>query len=644
VIPKLFGKMAERSDNKQMADAFHAALPLLWKHPCAFYVANVAIADDGTPGGDAVLLCDPGGDRDELMKQFQVLVNAGHLAVITRGSLIGIATQNAGSPEPTDMLASAPSFVAAMKPLQSNPVLAIYIDGKTLLKKADECAQKDAKGAKLWPRMKEALGLDGFEGFAMTAGFDHGNWATASSLQAPLPRTGLLAVVEPKPIDPVLLARIPASAMSVSVTNFDTALLFDTLANAMAADPKWDDAFHKGAGAATLVLGRNLRRQILGTLGPQWVVYSDASTNGPVILNHPTNADDASDGLVSAAFGLINLANNQIPGATKDPVVTADQKTVKDIDITSADTKWITPTFAVKGKVLYLGLGADPVVVAAKSADAPAGKDILHSPGFLAAVQRLGGLAYVSFDYADISQTTPAALESLNASSRQVHQILGSMGVDYPEIDIPKAAELKGHLSPALSVTWTDARGVYSKSLSPFPGSEMLLGDPQRSLVGIGAVSGVTGIVLPALARGREAARRTRSISNERQLCMTLFLYANDHNGSFPPDLASCVPYLGGNASLRVFVDPQTDNSVPAEILKGTDDARAAWIKDHADYVLLLPNQKMSQLKNASTTAAIAPRDAEKSTRPVAIGFADGHVEICPPERVHDLLHPDGGL
>ncbi len=644
VIPKLFAKMAEQSDDKQTADAFHATLPLLWKHPCALYVANVSIKDDGTPTGDAVLLCDPGNDSAELLKDFQTLVNAGHLAIVTRGSLIGIAAQQAASPEPTSFLASAPAFVAAMKPLQNNPALAIYIDGKSLLTHCDESAAKDADAATIWPRVKEILGLNGFDGLAVTAGFDHGSWSTASALQAPAPRKGLLAVIEPKPIDPLLLARVPASAMSVSVTNFDSALLFDTIASAMAVTPKGEKTFHQAVGLATLGLGRNLRRQILGTLGPQWVVYSDASTHGPVVLNHPNDPDGASDGLVSALFGLVNLANNQIPGANKNPVVTADQSTVKGVDVTSATTKWVAPTFAVKGKVLYFGMAAEPVVIAANSPATVDGKDVLHSDGFTAALKRLGSPSYVSFDYADIPQSTPAALDSLNASSQQVHDILGSFGIEYPQIELPKAADLKGHLSPALSICWADATGVYSRSTSPFPGSDLLLGDPRESLVGVGSVSLVAGVALPAVAKAREAARRTQSMSNERQICMALFLYANDHNGVFPPDLASCSSYLGGKTGMRVFVDPQTNNSVPPEVLNGTDDARAAWVKDHADYVLLLPNQKLSELKNASSTAAIAPRDAEKSTKPVAIGFADGHVETCTPDRVHDLLHPDGGL
>jgi hypothetical protein len=643
LIPKLFGQLAGHTWNEQATHAFDGALPVLWKHPCAFYISNVRIKDDGTPAGDAALMCDPGSDSAQLLKQFQALKDSGYVtAVVTQGSLIGIATPNLATPPATSVMASSQAFLAAMKPLQANPAMAVYIDGRSLMIHADESAARDVDAAKVWPDIKEKLGLNGFLGFAMSAGFDHGNWATASVVQAPAPRTGLLAVIEPKPIDPLLLARIPATAMSVSVTNFDTALLYDTIASAMAVTPKGDKTFHQAVGVATMGLGRNLRKQILASLGPQWVVYSDAATHGLVVLNHPVNADDASDGLVSAAFGLINLANSQIPGANKNPVVTADQKTVKGIDLTSAVTKWVSPTFAVKGKVLYLGLGVDPVVTAATLLDIKPGKDVLHSAAFTAAAALLGSPAYASFDYADLPQSTPAALDSLNASSKQVHQILGSLGVDYPELNIPKAADLKGHLSPALSVNWADASGIYSKSISPFPGSAMLLGDPQKSLVGIGAVSAVTSIAVPALAKAREAARRTQSMSNERQICLAVMMYATDHKGTLPPDLGSCLQYVGG--SLRIFLDPDADSTIPPEVQNGNADAKAAWINDHADYVLLIPNQKLSHLKNASTVAEVAPRDAEQSTKPVAIGFADGHVEACPPDRVHDLLHPDGGM
>ena len=46
-------------------------------------------------------------------------------------------------------------------------------------------------------------------------------------------------------------------------------------------------------------------------------------------------------------------------------------------------------------------------------------------------------------------------------------------------------------------------------------------------------------IVLPAMAKSREQARRMRSLSNLRQIVVASINYANDHKGEYPPDLQS---------------------------------------------------------------------------------------------------------
>src|SRR5439155_26207813 len=127
-------------------------------------------------------------------------------------------------------------------------------------------------------------------------------------LAAPAPRTGLLTVIEAHAVDPALLARVPVSADSVSAATFDAAKLVEVIRDAMVAVGH-EKEFNQGMGAASMMLGRNLRRQILAPLGAQWVMYTAAGTGGPVLLNKVNDEKAAQDGLVSAIYGIVNLIN-----------------------------------------------------------------------------------------------------------------------------------------------------------------------------------------------------------------------------------------------------------------------------------------------------------------------------------------------
>jgi prepilin-type N-terminal cleavage/methylation domain-containing protein len=101
-------------------------------------------------------------------------------------------------------------------------------------------------------------------------------------------------------------------------------------------------------------------------------------------------------------------------------------------------------------------------------------------------------------------------------------------------------------------------------------------------LVVIAIIAILAGMLLPALAKAKENARRTACLNNTKQLSLGMTMYVQDHNGRYPPRFPDpeagaaypCKPCRTTNwmvyatnhvGSTNSFVCP-TDNGVPAEI------------------------------------------------------------------------------
>ncbi|HZZ43858.1 MAG TPA: H-X9-DG-CTERM domain-containing protein [Tepidisphaeraceae bacterium] len=565
LLPQLLQKaLASNPDDARNLATGLTAVEILARQGFTFYISPTPT--DADIPISAGLSCDAYEEADTLEKIFNTLAQSKptpkHIVTRTGTTL----TFHIGpSPDPAQSLSTSPAFQSALKQVDPEPVILLYLDFEQLLPLIEK--QFPTNSSNPWPRIKPLTGLTGLKRFITTGNFDGPSWSSQSFTLAPAPRQGWLQLLQGVPTPPSLLARIPADSVTVLTLHFDPAAWIASFRQiATAISPEAQQHFDQALGLAQLYVGRNIPTDILAPLGSDWIIYSSPSLSinksqpNTLLISNVADEAKARDGLTSLFFALANSSQNAyIRNAGYS--ATVDTSEAAGLKITSlkfakplpGSLASLSPSWTLKDGHLYLGSSPESVAAAA----AYAGPSFADSPHLAEARQHFAAPPDSSIDYTDSAVVIPPVYTALRGVANLGLASLAGQGINPPANPLPPIAAIQSQLTPVYRASWTDADGFHSKSSSPFPGAGLFTGDQSTTAIGASALG--VSILLPSLNRARETANRVQCASHMKQIGMAIVLYCNEHKGHYPPDLGTLV--ITEDIGDEAFVCP--DSSTP---------------------------------------------------------------------------------
>ena len=366
-----------------------------------------------------------------------------------------------------------------------------------------------------------------------------GQWRWAGFAHVTGERRGLLKIWDQAPLTGDDLKIVPQDAYWAYVTNLDLSGLWkEALRVVEALDPEAPPKVEAGVAASKQFLGFSVPDELLPAFGDTWALFDTPDQGGflftgAVLVAEVKDADAvqrmlaqlarALRPLVMMAKGDLQLKESQHGGHTIHYVLVGGLPSP------------VAPAWGIVNQRCVFGLFPQTVATALKQVDpATRGPSLLDNPEFQAARQRLPKEAN-SVSYADTRYFTRLCYPLATPLMTLAMSMLGKTDTNLDLLSYPPLPEQLAGAKPGVGTTSTDADGVLMLHIG---GGMPLVG----ALSAISAVSLATSITLPALASGRQEARRVVSRSNLHSIGVACIAYAQDHRGVFPKALDELIP------------------------------------------------------------------------------------------------------
>ena len=491
------------------------------------------------------------------------------------------------SAKPELNLKNSPGFIDCLGKIPGESLLTTYVD----LKKSMSLVQLLIKAgnddglrmlSQNWMKVAVELGIDNLQSLGEKTTVQDSQFVTRSLIRTAGAPHGLVSLFGGAAVDDAMLKAIPADAALAVAFRLDLLKVYTQFkASAIAIageDGEKTFGLIEDTAAGFGVPVKNL----LAPLGDQWVIYEASSTGGILFTGLTLIVDVKDVDTLNRTLTLVKqLLLAQFNG---DARVTIGAYEVDGVTIQYVDPgrgfNFFNPAWAVADKKLIVALY--PQVVEDAIRQMKSSKSLLDHPQFIETRRQIGDggpMVYLSAPEF-VRSVYPLLLPFISAMR---DSFIGDNSGNNPHV---YTATLLPSLQRALAYVGTDAFTIKitpdgilrTKSVANPLLSPMTLTD---------SIALWVAVALPTLGTAKATADRVHGGNNLREIGQGMILYANDHQGKMPPDLATLIK--AQNLKKEIFQSPFGDgkpegdykylyvegmtNAMPADIITVYDAA-----------------------------------------------------------------------
>ena len=480
----------------------------------------------------------------------------------------------------TTKLSATKEFQRASRLTGGNEVLLLYYAHAMLMQKMGMIMPPEP--ARLL--LDKEFGLSNVRSLSVGLAPKGKGFQTSVFIHTPGGPRGILKLIGGKPLDPAAVKLAPADAGFFFGLSFDPGAIWDFVVQyAGKQSPAAKRRIDEGLAEANKEIGFDIRKDLVGSLGGEFAVFGP-TLSGAVKLTDAAKFKACIGSLMQRLAAEAARGNREMRGAK----LTLSTMTYKGHTITYLDGRrfplFFQPCYTLVGD--YAVLSMYPMTLKAYLDDMAAGVNLLQNPDYVKVRAQLGKDAS-SVYYADtglfltnVYHLVPFAF----GLAKMVPEEFQAMCPDPAKL--PPPSVIAKHLFGCACGHRALPDGVVWESYSPIG-----LPTPPMMKQGSGAGSVATvailaGMLLPALGKARQEARKVRAMSNLSQIgkATHMWLLMHGDNQNYPPSLKALLDKKVINEP-KIFLHPQGGTQLqPGKFVTDFDslmDRAGFTLKEH---------------------------------------------------------------